>query len=323
MFDFLTLPMLTAIVVFCTLCLGMMSLYRYVLFLQKKKTLLAKIEAAGVQWSPTSSVVQDESDEAHRFSLSWLSKTLRFLGVKAYKGLTEEEYTATKLKFLQAGISHPQIVPLFWGVKLLLSVTLVTGLFVGDALFHVLLTPMAKSVAGLSLAIVGFYLPELWLTLKRKQRANLLERGFPDALDLLVVCVEAGMGLDGAIGRVAKEIRLNNPALSQELRTVIMEIKAGKSRQVALNNFAERTNLDEVKNFVGLIVQTLRFGTSVADTLRIYSDTFRTTRRQRAEEKAAKLPLKLVFPCALFIFPALFVVILGPAFIQIFNALVG
>ncbi len=321
MTQFLTLPTLAALIAFCTLCLAMMSLYRYVHFLQKKKDLLQKIEASTVHWAPATSLAQGQSGARSPKGIGWLSKTLQFLGVKAYKGLSDQEYSAARLKFLQAGIAHPQAVSLFWGSKAMLSIAFVLVFFALDSLFSFVLSTTWMSAIGLSAAIIGFYLPELWLHLKRRQRANTLERGFPDALDLLVVCVEAGMGLDGAINRVANEIQLSNLALSQELKMVTMEIKAGKNRQTALNNLAARTNLDEVKNFVGLIVQTLRFGTSVADTLRVYSDTFRTARRQKAEEKAAKLPLKLVLPCGLFIFPALFVVILGPALIQIFNAL--
>jgi tight adherence protein C len=188
--------------------------------------------------------------------------------------------------------------------------------------FYFLLSTTYTMGGALAAALVGLYLPDFWLRIKRSKRANSLERGFPDTLDLLVVCVEAGMGLDGAINRVSKEIKLSNPALSDEFRLYTLEVKAGKSRQEALNNLGIRTDLEDVKNFVGLLVQTIRFGTSMADTLRIYSDTFRTKRRQRAEEKAAKLPVKMIFPCFLFIFPAMFVVILGPAVIQLFETLI-
>ena len=245
------------------------------------------------------------------------------MGQKASTGISDDEYAAAKLRFLQAGITHPQIVQIFWGVKSISAIILLAA-FLGLKMYLDLVLSAPSTVAlTLCMTLTGFYLPDFWLRIKRNKRVNEMERGFPDALDLLVVCVEAGMGLDGAINRVAKEISLSNRALSQEFHMVTMEIRAGKSRKQALLNLGIRTDIDDVKSFVGLIIQTLRFGTNVADTLRVYSDTFRTRRRQRAEEKAAKLPIKIIIPCALFIFPALFVVVLGPALIQIFEVLIS
>jgi tight adherence protein C len=137
-----------------------------------------------------------------------------------------------------------------------------------------------------------------------------------------VVSVEAGMGLDEAINRVAKEIKLKSPELSDELAFLGLELRAGQQRQYALKNMAERINLEEVRNLVTLLIQADKFGTNIADTLRVYSDSFRNERFQRAEEMAAKLPVKLVFPLLLFIFPALFVVIVGPAAISIYRNLI-
>jgi tight adherence protein C len=135
--------------------------------------------------------------------------------------------------------------------------------------------------------------------------------------------VEAGMGMDGAINRITKEIRLNSPILADELNFLNIELRAGKLRQDALRNLAMRTDLDEMSSLVTLLVQTDKFGTSVADALRVYSDSFRTQRYQRAEELAAKIPVKLVLPLILFILPALFVVIVGPAAIRIYQNLLS
>jgi tight adherence protein C len=312
--------MLVAVIAFCSICLCMMGLYHYMQVLKKKKVLLGKIKDSSGQWA-TASADRDDQDKA-RGMIAKLTQALSFMGQKASKGISDKEYSAAKLRFLRAGIRHPNIVPLFWGIKTLLCVLCVFAFLALELRFHFLLNTAYTMGGALIAALVGLYLPDFWLRLKRSKRAHSLERGFPDCLDLLVVCVEAGMGLDGAISRVSKEIKLSNSPLSDELRMYTLEVKAGKSRQEALNNLGIRTDLDDVKNFVGLLVQTIRFGTSMADTLRIYADTFRTKRRQRAEEKAAKLPIKLLFPCALFIFPALFVVILGPAVIQIFEALI-
>ena len=141
-------------------------------------------------------------------------------------------------------------------------------------------------------------------------------------MDLLVICVEAGMGLDSAINRVAQETKFSSPALSDELHFMNLELRAGKSRQDALRNLSLRTNLEEITSLTTLLVQTDRFGTSMADALRVYSESFRTQRYQKAEEAAAKLPVKLVFPLVLFIFPALMVVILGPAAITIYKNII-
>jgi tight adherence protein C len=141
-------------------------------------------------------------------------------------------------------------------------------------------------------------------------------------MDLLVICVEAGMGLDSAISKVAEELGLGSPELSEEFHLMNLELRAGKQRAAALKNLALRTNLDEIRSLTTLLVQTDKFGTSMADALRVYSDSYRTQRYQRAEEMAAKLPVKMVIPLVLCIFPSLFLVILGPAAINIYRVLI-
>ena len=145
--------------------------------------------------------------------------------------------------------------------------------------------------------------------------------GFPDALDLMVVCVEAGIGLDAAITRVGEEMRFGNEVLSEEFKMLSLELRAGKQRRDALRNLALRTDLEDVSSLVSLLIQTDKFGTSVAQALRVHSDSMRVRRYQRAEELATKLPVKLLFPLILFIFPSFFVTLLGPAVIQIFRVL--
>jgi tight adherence protein C len=168
---------------------------------------------------------------------------------------------------------------------------------------------------------LGFFLPDIWLQRRIVKRKEKLFEGFPDALDLLAVCVEAGMGLDAATVRVAKEIELTNKPLSEELKLLNLELRAGKSRRDALRDLAMRTDLEDIRNLTTLLIQTDKFGGSITKALRVYSDTFRTKRYQRAEETAAKIPVKLTFPLALFIFPSLFVVILGPAAIRIYQTI--
>jgi tight adherence protein C len=164
---------------------------------------------------------------------------------------------------------------------------------------------------------MGLYLPHIWLHLHTSRRKEKICEGFPDTLDLLVVCVEAGMGLDAAINRVAEEMRMVNRVISDELQMLNLELRAGKPRMDALRGLAFRTDLDDVKSLVTLLIQADRFGTSVAQALRIHADSMRTKRYQKAEEKAAQLPVKLLLPLIFCIFPSLFIAILGPAAIQI------
>jgi tight adherence protein C len=163
---------------------------------------------------------------------------------------------------------------------------------------------------------IGYLLPGIVLSRKIELRKKQIENGLPDALDLLIVCVEAGCGLDQAIVKASDELEITYPALTHELRLITTEIRAGKPRLEAFKNFAARTNVDDVRSLVALLVQTDKFGTSIALALRTHADTSRTKRRQRAEERAAKVGVKLVFPLVFFLFPALYVVILGPAVIQ-------
>lgn len=165
--------------------------------------------------------------------------------------------------------------------------------------------------------LAGTMLPGFWLARQTKRRQKVIRNGLPDALDLLIVCLEAGSSLDQSIVKASDELEIAYPALAEELRLVTTEIRAGKPRLEALKNLAARTKVDDVQALVAMLVQTDRFGTSVAQALRTHADTARTKRRQRAEERAAKLSVKLVFPLVFFLFPALYVVILGPAVIKI------
>jgi tight adherence protein C len=171
-------------------------------------------------------------------------------------------------------------------------------------------------VIALVAAAVGFAIPGLVLGRLVHNYKKHIRNGLPDALDLLIVCLEAGSGIDQAIVKASQELEVSYPALSEELRLINMEIRAGKPRLEAFKNFSERTKVEDVRSLVAMLVQTDRFGTSVAQALRTHADTLRTKRRQRAEERAAKLGVKLVFPLVFCLFPALYVVTLGPAIVQ-------
>lgn len=163
---------------------------------------------------------------------------------------------------------------------------------------------------------VGFLMPDFWVSRATKQRQKLIRNGLPDALDLLIVCLEAGSSIDQAILKASEELEVAHPVLAAELKLVTTETRAGKPRLEALKNFAERTRVEDVRSLVTMLVQTERFGTSLSQALRTHAETSRTKRRQRAEERAQKVGVKMVFPLVFFLFPALYIVILGPAVVK-------
>ena len=188
------------------------------------------------------------------------------------------------------------------------------------------LLPLAlMGTAGWLLAIVatvlGYLIPDIVLTRATRRRQKAIQNGLPDAIDLIVVCVEAGSSLDQAIMRTSEELEVALPSLARELRTVTNEIRAGKPRLEAFQGLAKRTQVEDVRALVTMLTQTDRFGTSIAQALRTHASTSRTKRRQRAEERAAKVGVKLVFPLALCLVPALYVVCLGPVVIRIIRVL--
>jgi tight adherence protein C len=176
-------------------------------------------------------------------------------------------------------------------------------------------------ILGLLGAVIGYLLPDLVLARTIRRRGRAIDNGLPDVLDLMIVCIEAGSSLDQSIAKASDELEVAHPALAQELRLITTEIRAGKPRMEAFNNFAVRTQIDDVRSLVTMLTQTDRFGTSIAQALRIHAGTSRTKRRQRAEERAAKIGVKLIFPLVLCVFPAVYVVCIGPAVIAIVRAL--
>lgn len=230
--------------------------------------------------------------------------------------LAKGSATTKKLqaKLMQAGIYTERAIPLFLGVKLgglLVLPILALFLLWGGASQRILLG------ITISLCLLAYLLPNFLLNRLISSRQKKIREALPDALDLLVVCVEAGQGLDAAIKRVAEDLRESSPIISQELLLVNLEIMAGLERQQALKNLGERTGVEELVSLCNILIQSDRFGTSIAQALKIQSDYIRTDRQQKLEGLAAKTPVKLLFPMLLFIFPAIMVVILGPAIIKL------
>jgi tight adherence protein C len=227
----------------------------------------------------------------------------------------ERQTSRAQLTMIRAGYRGADARSVVRGFKvvlpvLFLAVVLLTGVYrYSPALILLLAT------------VSGALLPEIWLQWRGRVRRRRLRLALPDGLDLLVICVEVGLGLDQALLRVAQELRVVHPELSDELQIVNLEMRVGKTRIDALRELARRTNLDDIRTLVAMLIQTERFGTSIAQSLRVHSDELRTKRRQRAEERSAKTSVKMVVPLVLFIFPALMVVVLGPAIIALVRQL--
>ena len=241
---------------------------------------------------------------------------LETLGERVAEG--REDVGAVRLKLLQAGYRSPRAVSIYYSLRVLS--------LVGGAVLIAVLAP-ALSLSGTRLLIwigaaaaVGWMLPSGFLSRKVRLRQKELQKALPDTLDMLVVCVEAGLGLNQAIVRVSDEVEHISSAMSEELQIVNLEIRAGTPREDALRHLGERTGLKDIQGLVAMLIQTDRFGTSIAQALRVHSDDLRVKRRQRAEEQAAKTTIKLVIPLAIFVFPAMFVVILGPAVLSIMES---
>ena len=219
-------------------------------------------------------------------------------------------------QLISAGFRSPQALQVFYAVKSLLIVALPMVVLISSRWIPDWSTRAALTYAMIASGI-GMFAPNFVLSKLIAKRRKALSNGFPDALDLLVVCVESGLGLAAAIQRVADELSFSHPDLAFELATVNAEIRAGRPREQALRNLADRTGLPDIKGLVGLLVQTMRFGTGVGDALRVYSEEFRDKRMQRAEEQAAKMATTLIFPLVLCMFPIFFIIAIGPAVIRI------
>lgn len=220
---------------------------------------------------------------------------------------------------IQAGYRRPQARRILAGTKII-----ATSVFALATLLAALYGGLSKDkiiALSLTMGLLGYFVPSFWVAYKRSRRREEITLALPDALDLMVICVEAGQGLNAALLNVGREIHRQCPSLSQELRLVNHEIRIGQSRGQALRNFAYRTGVAEVRALTAVLIQSDRLGTSIGKALRVHAQSMRTRRRQRAEEAARKTAVKLVFPLVLFVFPELLVVILAPALIQMIRTL--
>lgn len=259
-------------------------------------------------------VVQRRRRQANREQLEvWLQS----FGERVASG--RKDLFETRQRLVRAGYRSQDAVPIFYALRV---VSLVVG--------AIIILAMLPSLRGRDMVLwilaggaVFWMLPSGLLRRKIRLRQKEIQKALPDALDMLVVCVEAGLGLNQALARVSDEVETMSPVLAEELHIVNLEMRAGTAREDALRNLGERTDVPDLRSLATMLIQTDRFGTSIAQALRVHSDTLRTKRRQRAEEAAAKTTIKLVPPLVFFIFPAIFVVVLGPAMLHLINELGG
>jgi tight adherence protein C len=253
----------------------------------------------------------------------WVRRVITLTGPIAKLSLPSEgwEQSQLRIRFMNAGYRSGIAPTLFFVAKTLLTFAL-PGLFVlYTAISGASFKPNTFLILMVSLAAIGYFLPNAFLARRIAYRKREIFESFPDAMDLIIVCVEAGLGLDAALARVGEEMHMRSPILGDELHLINLELRAGSSRERALRNLALRTGVEDIDTLVAMLVQSDRFGTSVADSLRVHADNLRTKRRLRAEEAAAKIAVKLLFPLIFFIFPSMLLVLLGPAFISIHRVL--
>lgn len=228
---------------------------------------------------------------------------------------SELETSKLRVRLANAGYRAESAVTVYLGTKV---IGLVLGLLIGGGTAASSFGMTSKGMLILALTGgLGFYLPDLIVMLKRRSRRDKIFCGLPDALDLLVVCVEAGLGLDAGMRKVSEEMRHTSPVIAEELAVANFQLQMGRSRREVLHDLGVRTGVDDVRSLAAILIQADRFGSSIAQALRVQSDSMRTRRRQLAEERAAKTAVKLIFPLVLFIFPGIFVVLVGPAAITI------
>lgn len=268
-------------------------------------------------------VIQPETRVENDAAPRWVEKFIEIAAPIAKLSVPAEgwEKSTLRIRFMNAGYREGSVVSLYFIAKSVLAL-----LFAGVFFVYMGFTGKSMSTSNyllimLTAAGLGYYLPNIFLARRIESRQREIFETFPDATDLMLVCVEAGLGLDAALIRVGEEIRLKSRVLADELHLVTLELRAGSSKERALKNLAMRTGVEQVDALVAMLVQAERFGTSIGESLRVYADELRTKRRLRAEEAAAKIPLKLLFPLIFFIFPSLLLVLLGPAFIQIHRIL--
>jgi tight adherence protein C len=298
------LPLILTIVVFVTVVLVVFSFGAAVA--TPSSVLGARLRALGGQPAQAQEAPAMKVKERIEQALDPLSKAIP---------LSPSDVSRTRAWLIQAGLRDSRHVSYYFGSRLILAFLGLAGVIVFSGVGNM---PLLVCVPAL-----GFFIPRFFLKRMIKNRQQRIRLALPDALDLTVICVEAGLALDQALMRVGKDLHHTHPDLSDEFHLVNLEMRAGKPRAEALRNLVDRTGVDDIRSLVGTLIQTDRFGTSVAQALRVHSDSLRTARRQRAEEQAAKTTIKMVPPLVIFILVPFLFVTIGPALIQAYHSLAG
>ena len=274
--------------------------------------------------TPTAGFKKKDASGKSRINLRYDSGKINLAKFEAY--LTpkdEEEMSAARLKLMQAGYRSRGAVGNFNFFRMILGLVFLAIGLLYSLILGGTLTPLQVSLYVILPGAAGYYLPSYWVERRRQTRQGELEDGFPDALDLMLVCVEAGQSLDQSIVRVATEILHSNKALSEEFQIVANELRAGKERVSVLRDLGERCGINDISSFVTVLVQSASFGTSISDALRVYAFEMRDKRIMRAEEKANKLPTKMTLGTMLFTVPPLLIILVGPSIYDIYVNLIA
>lgn len=296
--------MILAIIVFVTVVLVVFAFGAAAV--TPSSVLGARLRALGGQTTQTPPKPTVKVRERIELALDPISKAIP---------LSPTDVTRTRVWLIQAGLREPRHASYYFGARLVLALLGLIAV-ISFSGFHSLYLLVCVPA-------FGFFLPRFFLKRMIKDRQQRIRLALPDALDLTVICVEAGLALDQALMRVGKDLHHAHPDLSDEFHLVNLEMRAGKPRAEALRNLVDRTGVDDIRSLVGTLIQTDRFGTSVAQALRVHSDSLRTARRQRAEEQAAKTTIKMVPPLVLFILVPFLFVTIGPALISAYKSLVS
>jgi len=295
------MPLLLLIVVFVTVVLAVFAFGAAAV--TPSSVLGARLRALGAQPQPRSETKTTVRERIEQ-TLDPISKAIP---------LSPADVSRTRRWLIQAGFRDVADVNYYFGARVLLALAAFAAVLIFSGFGNIFLL---VGIPGL-----GFFLPRFILKRMIKERQNRIRLGLPDALDLTVICVEAGLALDQALMRVGQDLHHAHSDLSDEFHLVNLEMRAGKPRAEALRNLVERTGVDDIRALVGTLIQTDRFGTSVAQALRVHSDSLRTERRQRAEEQAAKTTIKMVPPLVIFVLPSIIFVTIGPAVIELIRQL--
>jgi len=304
-------PLLVCLCLFAMMMLGGAWLGYRVYY--RPGRVLRQLGAPVISDDTRQAVVDDQAEPAP----STIVSVLHQIGSRVPS--SEAEQATLKTNLIQAGFRSENASAVFYGVRILTTLMMLMVSLMLEAQMPSN-PPMKMALMGFG-CMTGWILPRMFLEKKVKKRMETVRLSLPDALDLLVVSIEAGLGLDQAIQHVARELMVSHPQLSEELSLVTLEMRAGKRRSEALRNLADRTGEPEVRKLVAILIQNDRFGTSMGESLRTHSDFLRTRRRQEAEERAGKVGVKLVFPIFFFILPSMLIVAAGPGILQIFKYL--